>query len=103
MLSSTLPKRGKPTAAVEAALTALALDPLQDEALIVIAEGLEKQETVEHAVQWYERYDDRHHRKRASRGARGLRGRASSAMNQPTSVSLPYIHHSTLQLNPTSV
>ena len=48
--------QGEPTAAIEAALTALALDPLQDEALVLIAEGWEEQGSVERAIQWYERY-----------------------------------------------
>ena len=37
-------------------LTALALDPLQDEALVVVAEGWEQQGDIERAVEWYERY-----------------------------------------------
>ena len=48
--------RGEPAQAVEAALTALALDPLQDEALTVVAEGWEQQGDLERAVEWYERY-----------------------------------------------
>ena len=48
--------RGEPARAVEAALTALALDPLQDEALTVVAEGWEQQGDLERAVEWYERY-----------------------------------------------
>jgi len=48
--------RGEPALAVEAALTALALDPLQDEALTVVAEGWEQQGDLERAVEWYERY-----------------------------------------------
>ncbi len=48
--------RRNPAAAIEAALTALALDPLRDEALVVIAEGWEEQGSAERAVQWYERY-----------------------------------------------
>ncbi len=32
------------------------LDPLRDEALVVIAEGWEEQGSAERAVQWYERY-----------------------------------------------
>ena len=48
--------RGEPARAVEAALTALAFDPLQDEALTVVAEGWEQQGDLERAVEWYERY-----------------------------------------------
>ena len=48
--------RGEPAQAVEAGLTALALDPLQDEALSVVAEGWEQQGELERAVEWYERY-----------------------------------------------
>ena len=48
--------RGEPALAVEAALTALALDPLQDEALAVVAEGWEQQGDLARAVEWYERY-----------------------------------------------
>lgn len=48
--------RGEPARAVEAALTALALDPLQDEALTVVAEGWEQQGDLDRAVEWYERY-----------------------------------------------
>ena len=47
---------GRPAEAVEAGLTALALDPLQDEALMVVAEGWEQQGDVERAIEWYERY-----------------------------------------------
>ena len=50
--------RGEPAQAVEAGLTALALDPLQDEALSVVAEGWEQQGELERAVEWYERYLD---------------------------------------------
>ena len=48
--------RGHSAEAVEAALTAIALDPLQDEALMVVAEGWEQQGDVERAIEWYERY-----------------------------------------------
>ena len=48
--------RGEPGAAIEAALTALALDPLQDEALTIIAEAWEEQGGLSRAIQWYERY-----------------------------------------------
>ena len=48
--------RGEPARAVEAALTALALDPLQDEALTVAAEAWEQQGDLERAIEWYERY-----------------------------------------------
>jgi len=48
--------RGEPAQAVEAALTALALDPLQDEALAVVAEGWERQGDLGRAIEWYERY-----------------------------------------------
>ena len=48
--------RGEPARAVEAALTALELDPLQDEALTIVAEGWEQQGDLEKAVEWYERY-----------------------------------------------
>ena len=48
--------RGEPAVAVEAALTALALDPLQDEALAVVAEGWEQQGDLGRAVEWYQRY-----------------------------------------------
>ena len=48
--------RGQPAVAVEAGLTALALDPLQDEALAVVAEGWEQQGDIERAIEWYERY-----------------------------------------------
>jgi hypothetical protein len=48
--------RGEPALAVEAALTALALDPLQDEALAVVAEGWEQQGDLARAVEWDERY-----------------------------------------------
>ena len=48
--------QGEPARAVEAALTALALDPLQDEALAVVAEGWEQQGDLARAVEWYERY-----------------------------------------------
>ena len=48
--------RGHSAEAVEAGLTALALDPLQDEALMVVAEGWEQQGDIERAVEWYERY-----------------------------------------------
>lgn len=48
--------RGHAAEAVEAGLTALALDPLQDEALLVVAEGWEQQGDIERAVEWYERY-----------------------------------------------
>jgi tetratricopeptide (TPR) repeat protein len=48
--------RGQPALAVEAGLTALALDPLQDEALAVVAEGWEQQGDIERAIEWYERY-----------------------------------------------
>jgi len=48
--------RGHSAEAVEAGLTALALDPLQDEALMVVAAGWEQQGDIERAVEWYERY-----------------------------------------------
>jgi len=48
--------RGQSAQAVEAALTALALDPLQDEALAVVAEGWEEQSEIARAIEWYERY-----------------------------------------------
>ena len=48
--------RREPGAAIEAALTALALDPLQDEALTIIAEAWEEQGDLDRAIQWYERY-----------------------------------------------
>ena len=48
--------RGQPARAVEAGLTALALDPLQDEAIAVVAEGWEHQGDIERAIEWYERY-----------------------------------------------
>ncbi len=48
--------RDQPALAVEAGLTALALDPLQDEALAVVAEGWEQQGDIERAIEWYERY-----------------------------------------------
>ena len=48
--------KGEPGAAIEAALTALALDPLQDEALAIIAESWEEQGDLDRAVEWYERY-----------------------------------------------
>ena len=38
------------------ALTALALDPLQDEALALVAEGWEEQGEIARAIEWYERY-----------------------------------------------
>ena len=47
--------QGDPAAAVEAAMTALALDPLQDDALLVVAEGWEEQGAAERAIRWYER------------------------------------------------
>ena len=47
--------RGEP-GAIETALTALALDPLQDEALTIIAKAWEKQGDLDRAIQWYERY-----------------------------------------------
>ncbi len=48
--------RGEPTESIEAALTALALDPLQDEALMIVAEGWEQQGEIERALEWYARY-----------------------------------------------
>ena len=48
--------RGEPVQAVEAGLTALALNPLQDEALAIVAEGWEQQGDIECAIEWYERY-----------------------------------------------
>ena len=48
--------KGEPGEAIEAALTALALDPLQDEALAIIAESWEEQGDIDRAAEWYERY-----------------------------------------------
>lgn len=48
--------RGESAAAIEAALTALALDPLQDDALRIIAESWEQQGDLAHALEWYDRY-----------------------------------------------
>ena len=48
--------RGEPEAAIEAALTALALDPLQDEALTIVAESWEEQGDLDRAIEWYGRY-----------------------------------------------
>ena len=39
--------------------TTLTLDPLQDDALLVVAEGWEEQGAVERAIQWYERFLER--------------------------------------------
>lgn len=50
--------RGQSALAVEAGLTALALDPLRDEALAVVAEGWEQQGDIDRAIEWYERYFD---------------------------------------------
>ena len=50
--------RGEPEAAIEAALTALALDPLQDDALTIVAESWEEQGDLDRAIQWYDRYLD---------------------------------------------
>ena len=50
--------RGRPEAAIEAALTALALDPLQDDALTIVAESWEEQGDLDRAIQWYGRYLD---------------------------------------------
>lgn len=50
--------RGESAAAIEAGLTALALDPLCDEALRVIAESWERQGDLDRALEWYGRYLD---------------------------------------------
>ena len=51
--------RDDPATAVDAAMTTLTLDPLQDDALLVVAEGWEEQGAVERAIQWYERFLER--------------------------------------------
>ena len=50
--------RNEPTAAMNAALTTLALDPLQDEALIIIAQYWETQGDLSRAIEWYKQYLD---------------------------------------------
>jgi tetratricopeptide (TPR) repeat protein len=50
--------RGRPEAAGEAALTALALDPLLDEALLIVAEAWEERGDLDRAIEWYGRYLD---------------------------------------------
>jgi len=50
--------RNEPTAAMNAALTTLALDPLQDEALIIIAQYWETQGDLGRAIEWYKQYLD---------------------------------------------
>ena len=48
--------RGNPEAAIDAGLTALALDPLQDEALAIVAEAWEDRGDIDRAIEWYDRY-----------------------------------------------
>lgn len=48
--------REESATAIEAGLTALALDPLRDEALRIIAESWEQQGDVDRALEWYGRY-----------------------------------------------
>lgn len=55
-IARTAALRGDAAEAVEAALIALALDPLQDEALAVVAEAWEQQGDIGRALEWYERY-----------------------------------------------
>ena len=50
--------RNEPTGAMNAALTTLALDPLQDEALIIIAQYWETQGDLSRAIEWYKQYLD---------------------------------------------
>ena len=50
--------RNEPTGAMNAALTTLALDPLQDEALIIIAQDWETQGDLSRAIEWYKQYLD---------------------------------------------
>ena len=48
--------RGETAAAIEAAGTALELDPLRDRALTIIAEAYEAEGDLARAIEWYERY-----------------------------------------------
>jgi len=48
--------RGEFAAAINAARTALKLDPLQNRALTIIAEAYEIEGDLQGAVEWYERY-----------------------------------------------
>ena len=48
--------RGESAAAIEAGMAALALDPLRDEALRIVAESWEQQGDLDRAVEWYGRY-----------------------------------------------
>ena len=48
--------RNNPKTAIEAAMTALALDPLLDESLMIIAESWEEEGDLDRATEWYGRY-----------------------------------------------
>ena len=48
--------RGEFAAAIEAGLTTVALDPLQDEAFKIMGESWEQQGDIDRALGWYERY-----------------------------------------------